>query len=95
MAVPTLELTLTLDKASSKQSSIFYSQAMGLQRQARILRPSVIRRLPFSQGRPRKKLTSAIVADDIKEAREFLCKIENPVNAVLVKVSSNITLTNE
>ena len=91
-----LELKLTLDHGSSKSVTVMYSTIEGTAKSGADFTAVTNQTITFQPNETEKKVTVSIVADDLKEADEvFQVQLQNPVNAVLVKNISNITLKND
>ena len=91
-----IEVTLTLDVASSKTISIVYFTVDGTAKAGQDFIAVANQTATFQPNETVKKIQVTVLADDIKEGDEnFLVRIDNPVNVTLLKGSSNIILTND
>lgn len=92
----TAEVRLTLDHGSSKQVTVTYSTIDGTAKGGEDFTAVSNQTLTFSPNETEKKIVITVVTDDWKEADEnFLVRIENPVNVILLKGSASITLKND
>ena len=92
----TVEVTLTLDVASSKQISVTYSTVDGTAKAGQDFTATTNQAITFQPNETQKKINVSIITDDIKEGEEnFLVRIENPVNVILLRGSANVTITND
>ena len=90
------EIKLTLDHAVSKQVSVTYSTVDGTAKGGEDFTASANQPVTFLPNETEKKIVIPVVTDDWKEGEEsFLVRIENPVNVILVKGSSSVTIRND
>ena len=91
-----MELKLTLDQASSKQVSVNYSTIEGTAKSGQDFVAVTSQAITFQPNETEKKIVISIIADDLKEADEtFQVRIQDPVNGILLKGTSIITLKND
>jgi beta-glucanase (GH16 family) len=90
------EITLTLSKAFSKQVTVTYSTVDGTAKSGQDFIAATNQTITFQPNEVEKKIAIGIVRDDLKEPDEvFQVRVENPVNANLLKGTSFITLRND
>ncbi|MEO5564579.1 MAG: family 16 glycosylhydrolase [Chitinophagaceae bacterium] len=91
-----VEVKLTLDRATSKQVTVTYSTIDGTAKGGSDFTAVTNQTVTFAANEVEKKIVVAVVADDLKEGDEvFQVRVENPVNVVLLKGSSAVTLRND
>ncbi|WEK35782.1 MAG: family 16 glycosylhydrolase [Candidatus Pseudobacter hemicellulosilyticus] len=91
-----IEVVLTLDRASSQTVTVAASTIEGTAKAGEDYNP--LNKLPvsFRPGETQVVIPVSIVGDDIREADEtFQLRLENPVNAVMLKGTVTITLGND
>ncbi len=91
-----VELKLRLDRASSGQASVTYSTVDGTAKGGNDFTAATNQSVTFQPNETEKTILISIVTDDIKEADEvFQVRVQNAVNATLLKETVSITLTND
>lgn len=92
----TVSIKLTLDHAYSKDVTVSYSTVDGLAKAGEDFTAVTDQLLTFKANEVEKNIVITVVADDIKEAEEsFQVRVQNPVNAILVKGTAIVTLKND
>ncbi len=91
-----LELSLTLDHGYSQTVTVNYSTVDGTAKGGLDFTAASNQSVSFQPNETVKKITIPIVADDIKESNEnFFVRLSSPVNVILLRETSTISLTND
>lgn len=91
-----IEITLTMNQGTSKTVTVSYTTNEGSAKAGQDFTAATAQTVTFQPNETQKKILIPVVADDLKEADEtFTVRIENAVNAVLLRGAAAITLKND
>lgn len=91
-----IEITLKLNKATSKQVSVKYTTVEGTAKAGTDFTAVSAQTVIFQPNETEKKIVIIVVADDLKENDEsFQVRVDNAVNVFLTRGTATITLKND
>lgn len=91
-----VEISLKLNRASSKSVSVTYSTIDGTAKGGEDFTAASSQTIIFQPNETEKKISIPVIADDVREGDEtFQVRVQNPVNVILLKGTATVTLKND